>query len=71
MTSLIKETHRLAGQMKCFRRRVAYQLAETLERRQRLVSPARLEAATGAPTPGRAAGASTPGAGQERALQPQ
>jgi lipoyl(octanoyl) transferase len=62
MTSLIKETHRLAGQIKCFRRRVAYQLAETLGRRQRLVSPARLEAATGAPRPA---------ADQQRALQLQ
>ncbi|HWF25262.1 MAG TPA: lipoyl(octanoyl) transferase LipB [Solirubrobacteraceae bacterium] len=75
MTSLIKETHRLAGQMKCFRRRVAYQLAETLGRRQRLVSPGRLEAAMGAPTasaptPGAPTpGAPTPRAGQERALQ--
>jgi lipoate-protein ligase B len=45
MTSLIKETGRLAGQLKCFRRRVAFQLAEALDRRQRLVSLARLEAA--------------------------
>ena len=43
MTSLIKETGRLAGQMKCFRRRVAYEVAQALGRRQRLVSPARLE----------------------------
>ncbi len=48
MTSLIKETRRLAGQMTCFRRRAAFQLAEALDRRQRLVSAARLEAATGA-----------------------
>ena len=47
MTSLIKETRRLAGQMPCFRRRAAYQVAEALDRRQRLVSLARLEAATG------------------------
>jgi lipoyl(octanoyl) transferase len=47
MTSLIKETRRLAGQMPCFRRRAAYQVAEALGRRQRLVSLARLEAATG------------------------
>jgi lipoyl(octanoyl) transferase len=45
MTSLIKETHRLTGQMTCFRRRVAWELAEALGRRQRLVSRARLEAA--------------------------
>jgi lipoyl(octanoyl) transferase len=43
MTSLIKETGTLAGQMKCFRRRAAFALAEALGRRQRLVSPARLE----------------------------
>ncbi len=46
MTSLIKETGRLAGQMKCFRRRAAFQVAEALGRRQRLVSRSRLEAAT-------------------------
>jgi lipoyl(octanoyl) transferase len=46
MTSLIKETGRLAGQMPCFRRRAAYQLAQALGSRQRLVSRARLEAAT-------------------------
>jgi lipoate-protein ligase B len=45
MTSLIKETGRLAGQMPCFRRRAAYQVAEALGRRQRLVSRARLESA--------------------------
>jgi len=43
MTSLIKETGRLAGQTKCFRRRAAYAVAEALGRRQRLVSRARLE----------------------------
>jgi lipoyl(octanoyl) transferase len=48
MTSLIKETGRLAGQMKCFRRRAAFELAEALGRRQRLVSRARLEATAGA-----------------------
>ena len=47
MTSLIKETRRLAGQMPCFRRRAAYQVAQALGRRQRLVSLARLESATG------------------------
>jgi lipoyl(octanoyl) transferase len=45
MTSLIKETHRLSGQMPCFRKRVAYEVAKTLGRRQRLISRARLEAA--------------------------
>ncbi len=48
MTSLIRETGRLAGQMRCFRRRAAWQLAQALGRRQRLVSLARLEAAVAA-----------------------
>jgi lipoyl(octanoyl) transferase len=48
MTSLIRETDRLAGQMRCFRRRAAFHVAQALERRQRLVSLARVEAATGA-----------------------
>ena len=47
MTSLIKETGRPAGQMKCFRRRAAWQVAEALDRRQRLVSLERLEAVAG------------------------
>ena len=42
MTSLIKETGRGAGQMKCFRRRAAFEVASALGRRQRLVSAARL-----------------------------
>src|SRR5437660_43705 len=45
MTSLIRETGRLAGQMRCFRRRAAFALAQALNRRQRLVSLGRLEAA--------------------------
>jgi lipoate-protein ligase B len=45
MTSLIAETGRLAGQMKCFRRRSAYAVAQALGRRQRLVTLARLERA--------------------------
>ena len=49
MTSLIKETGRLAGQMKCFRRRAAYAVARELGLRQRLVSLARLEVAAGSP----------------------
>ena len=49
MTSLIKEAGRLAGQMKCFRRRAAWQVAQALGRRQRLVSLGRLEAVFGAP----------------------
>ncbi len=48
MTSLIKETGRLAGQMKCFRRRAAWHMAQALGHRQRLVSLARLEQAAGA-----------------------
>jgi lipoyl(octanoyl) transferase len=48
MTSLIKETGHQAGQMRCFRKRAAYQVAEALGRRQRLVSLSRLEAAAGA-----------------------
>jgi len=51
MTSLIKETGRLAGQMRCVRRRVAFQLAGALGRRQRLVSLARLEARAATPQP--------------------
>jgi lipoyl(octanoyl) transferase len=43
MTSLIRETGRLAGGMTCFRRRAAYEVARALGRRQRLVSRARLE----------------------------
>lgn len=49
MTSLIKETHRMEGQMRCFRRRAAWHLACALGRRQRLVSLARIEAAAGRP----------------------
>jgi lipoyl(octanoyl) transferase len=51
MTSLIRETGRLAGQMKCFRRRAAYEVASALGLRQRLVSLARLEATVGELTP--------------------
>jgi lipoyl(octanoyl) transferase len=52
MTSLIKETGRLAGRMKCFRRRAAFEVAEALGRRQRLVSLAALQArAASAPVP--------------------
>jgi lipoate-protein ligase B len=43
MTSVIRETARHAGQMKCFRRRTAWQVAQALDRRQRLVSLNRLE----------------------------
>jgi lipoyl(octanoyl) transferase len=52
MTSLIRETGRPAGQLRCFRRRAAFQLAEALDRRQRLVSLAALQArAASAPAP--------------------
>jgi lipoyl(octanoyl) transferase len=43
MTSLVRETGRNPSLMKCFRRRAAYEVARGLERRQRLVSRARLE----------------------------
>ncbi len=45
MTSLNQETGRPAGQMPCFRKRAAFQVARALGRRQRIVSAARLEAA--------------------------
>ena len=48
MTSLVKETGRAPGQMPCFRKRAAYQVARALDRRQRLVSPSRLQTAIGA-----------------------
>jgi hypothetical protein len=47
MTSLIRETGSVPGRMKCFRRRVAWRVAQALERRQRLISLARLEALAG------------------------
>ena len=43
MTSLVAETGRASGGMKCLRRRAGYQVAKALGRRQRLVSRARLE----------------------------
>jgi lipoyl(octanoyl) transferase len=54
MTSLIRETGRLAGQMPCFRRRVAFAVTQALGRRQRLVTAGRLERAI---SPAGAAGA--------------
>ena len=51
MTSVIKETRRLQGQLPCFRRRTAWRVAEALGRRQRLLSLARLEAALGSRQP--------------------
>jgi lipoyl(octanoyl) transferase len=47
MTSLIKETGRGAGQMHCFRKRAAWQVAQALGRRQRLMSLAQLESRLG------------------------
>jgi lipoyl(octanoyl) transferase len=43
MTSLVRETRRTPGLMRCFRRRAAYEVARGLGRRQRLVSLSRLE----------------------------
>jgi lipoyl(octanoyl) transferase len=51
MTSVIRETRRLQGQLPCFRRRAAWWVAEALGRRQRLISLARLEAAVGTRQP--------------------
>ena len=42
MTSLVAETGRASGGMRCFRRRASYEVARALGRRQRLVSRARL-----------------------------
>jgi lipoyl(octanoyl) transferase len=50
MTSLVRETAGACRGLGCFRRRAAFALAEALGRRQRLVSPARLETAV-APAP--------------------
>jgi lipoyl(octanoyl) transferase len=47
MTSLAAETDRPAPLLPCFSKRAAFALAQALERRQRLVSPARLQAAIG------------------------
>jgi lipoate-protein ligase B len=43
MTSLVRETGRTPGLIRCFRRRAAFEVARGLGRRQRLVSLARLE----------------------------
>lgn len=59
MTSLIKETGRTPGLMKCFRRRAACELARALGRRQRLVSRARVESLV--PPPGDGWDSSAPG----------
>ncbi|PZS09054.1 MAG: lipoyl(octanoyl) transferase [Solirubrobacterales bacterium] len=42
MTSILKETQRSLGQLRCFRRRAAWRVARALDRRQRLVSLAQL-----------------------------
>jgi lipoyl(octanoyl) transferase len=59
MTSLVAETSRPPGQLPCFRKRVAFAVAQALGRRQRVVSLARLEryaaAAGGEPAAGRSA----------------
>ncbi len=56
MTSIAMETRE--SRLRCFRRRAAQSVAEALGRRQRLVSPARLEAAiAAAPAAARAAAA--------------
>ncbi len=52
VTSLAREKEALgqgSASMSCFRKRIAFQLAQQLGLRQRLVSPARLFAATAAP----------------------
>jgi lipoyl(octanoyl) transferase len=51
MTSLAVETDRRAPLLPCFSKRAAFALAVALGRRQRLVSPARLQAAIAAPVP--------------------
>jgi lipoyl(octanoyl) transferase len=62
MTSLIKETRRLAGQMPCFRKRAAFAVAQALGRRQRLISLERLERyAASTASPGSAASMASPG----------
>jgi lipoyl(octanoyl) transferase len=47
MTSLGRETGRSAGQMRCFRKRAAWHLAQALGRRQRLVTLERLQSRLG------------------------
>jgi lipoate-protein ligase B len=47
MTSVVRERH-AACDLRCFRKRAAFQVAEALGRRQRLVSLSRLEAAIAA-----------------------
>lgn len=59
MTSLLEQTRRTGDPLRCFRRRVAFQVAGALGRRQRLVSAARLERALDA---GEREGAGAPAA---------
>ncbi len=47
MTSLVREREGSAGVMPCFRKRAAYQVAQALGRRQRLMSLGRVLAHTG------------------------
>jgi lipoate-protein ligase B len=49
MTSLAAETERPGPLLPCFSKRAAFAIAQALQRRQRLVSPARLQAAITAP----------------------
>ena len=49
MTSLAAETDRPGPALPCFSKRAAFALAQALGRRQRLISPARLQAAIGSP----------------------
>jgi lipoyl(octanoyl) transferase len=49
MTSLTAETGRTAPSLRCFSKRAAFALAQALGCRQRLISPARLQAAIDAP----------------------
>jgi lipoyl(octanoyl) transferase len=52
MTSLLREQQRAtAGAMPCFRKRLAWRVAEAFGKRQRIVSAHRLERATAAETP--------------------
>jgi lipoyl(octanoyl) transferase len=48
MTSVVEETGRLSGQMRCLRRQAAWKVAQALGRRQRLVTLQRLDSAAAA-----------------------
>ena len=72
MTSLIKETGRLAGQMRCFRKRAAFEVARALGRRQRIVCRRgwrRLASASAARTAGAVASRGTAGAVRRAGLR--